>query len=393
MSPAQRRGAILTAALVSLGVVLYLTIDWWALVLAPPLLLIGVLALMVNSTKAATPGETVRPPDPFVESGPKNARIKAALAPSQDREYPFVLSAMVWWRWVGEPDHRLRNPEGLARQLVVEQARRVSEGYQPEQHDMALHQVAATLGVASHGFGGAVEVWADDVTLALSEEDQTRLARIAKARKESVLWEVERSVESAKRRYYADDVLATPGSAVVWDLVRGDADVDRTHGLIEVLTRVAEASKGVDSADLLDRLRSASPESFSFLNGTGLPVRSPDSPVWEWPEGRDWADEVTVARASGGGASTSVEGALDGAVGRLMDEIEGMENEDLRIQVVDRWAKSFELASLTEIAEMIRRRYPLEPEREADGDDPPLVGLTYLAPEAVPSPNGDGVPF
>jgi hypothetical protein len=98
-------------------------------------------------------------------------------------------------------------------------------------------------------------------------KDESRLARIAKARKEGALWEVERSVESAKRRYFADDVLATPGSAIVWDLVRGDADVNRTHGLIEVLTRVSEASKGEDPADLLERLRVASPEAFSFLGG------------------------------------------------------------------------------------------------------------------------------
>lgn len=393
MSFTLRRVAVLAGVAVPLGLVLCLTLQWWALVLAPPLVLIGVLVLMLSSTRPALPGETARPPDPFVESGPKSTRIRPSLVGSKDSEYPFVFSAMVRWRWTGEPDHRLRNPDGLAGQLVIDQARQVCANYPPEQHDVALHEVAASLGVSHQGFGGTVEVWAEDVALSLSEEDETRLSRIAKARKEGVLWEVERSVEAAKRRYYADDVLATPGSAIVWDLVRGDADINRTHGLIEILTRVAEASKGADSADLLERLRVASPEAFSFLNGTVPEDRAPDRPLWEWPQERDWADEVTVGPATSGGEAAGAEAVLAGAVGTVMDVVEGIEDEDLRVQVVERWARNFERASLHEIAELIRRRHPLGHEVGDDHDESPLAGVTYLAPEAVPSPNGNGVPL
>ncbi|MEU3018861.1 hypothetical protein ABZ635_15845 [Nocardiopsis sp. NPDC007018] len=399
MSSVSRRVVVGAGVTALLGLVLYVTLQWWALVLVPPLVLIGVLALMLSSTKAALPGETAPPPDPFVEVGPKTTRIRPSLVASQDGEYPFVFSAVVWWRWTGEPDHRLRNPEGLAGQLVMDRVRQVCRNHRPEDHDVALHEVAADLGVSCHGFGGAVEVWAEEVSLSLSEEDETRLSRIAKARKEGVLWEVERSVEAAKRRYYADDVLATPGSAIVWDLVRGDADINRTHGLIDVLTRVSEASKGSDSAELLERLRAASPEAFSFLHGS---VREHMSEVGE-PEGAanrerpgDFAPGPARFATNGEAAPVGVRGA----VGVLMDAVEAIADEDLRLQLVDRLVKAFDMASLTEIAELIRRRLPPEDDHPGggdgdggDGDDSPLSGLTYLAPDSESAPRRNGVPL
>lgn len=397
MSPLLRRIAVLVAIAVPLVLVLFLFLDWWALALLPPLLLIGVLTLMLSSTKAALPGETEAPPDPFVESGPQGSRIREDLLSSQDDEYPFVFSAMVRWKWTAEPDPRLRNPGEFAKQMVMDQAREVSMGYRPKDHDVARHRVASVLGVAAHGFDGALEVWAEDVTLTLSEEDESRLARIAKARKEGALWEVERSVESAKRRYYKDDVLATPGSAIVWDLVRGDADVNRTHDLIEVLTRVAEASKGEDPADLLDRLRVASPEAFSFLGGIVREDR-------EGRESREEWDEQTFEGSAGAGAWEGTEersgfgnsdfvvgespGGLEQTVGNLVAEIEAkIEDEDERVQLLDRLVRSFEDGPLSEVADLIRRAHPL-----LDEEDDFDFGVTYEAPGPTSTPNGNGVP-
>ncbi|WP_026119651.1 hypothetical protein [Nocardiopsis ganjiahuensis] len=381
MSPMLRRIAVLVAIMVPLVLALSLFLDWWVLVLIPPLLLIGVLALMLSSTKAAVPGETEAPPDPFVESGPQGARIREDLLPSQDDEYPFVFSAMVRWRWTGAPDPRLRNPGEFAKQMVMEQSGEVSTGYRPKDHDVARHRVASVLGVAAHGFDGALEVWAEDVTLTLSEEDENRLARIAKARKEGALWEVERSVESAKRRYFADDVLATPGSAIVWDLVRGDADVNRTHGLIEVLTRVAEASKGEDPEDLLERLRAASPEAFSFLNEIVREERTSEAfgGAEKW-SGRDGSEAVV------GESEDELTRSVERIAARIGEEIK---DEDKRVQLVHRLVELFEKASLTELAELLRRAHPLP-----DEEDGFVLGVTYEAPEPLPtpSPNGNGVP-
>ncbi|WP_017582049.1 hypothetical protein [Nocardiopsis valliformis] len=381
MSPLLRRIAVLAAIAVPLVLALFLFLDWWALALVPPLLLIGVLALMLSSTKAALPGETETPPDPFVESGPQGARIRESPLPSQDDEYPFVFSAMVRWKWTGEPDPRLRNPGEFAKHMVMEQAERVSTGYRPKDHDVARHRVASVLGVAAHGFDGALEAWAEDVTVTLSEEDESRLARIAKARKEGALWEVERSVESAKRRYFADDVLATPGSAIVWDLVRGDADVNRTHDLIEVLTRVAEASKCADPAELLERLRVASPEAFSFLDEIVREERTVESFVGvEERSGFDGSDLVVES------SEDDLAQSVEKIVARIGEEIE---DEDKRVQLVHRWVGLFEGASLTGIAELLRRAHPL-PDEEDDFD----LGVTYEVPGPVPtpSPNGNGVP-
>lgn len=404
MNGTRRRVVIMIGVVVVFAVALYPLMDLWVLVAVPILLLFGGLVLMFSSTRPAVPGQTETPPDPFMESGPRNTRIKDAPLSSRDEHYPFLFSAMVMWRWTGAPDPRLRNPAGQAQRVVFEQAGEGVARFRPEHHDVARHQLAADLGVAVYAYEGALEVWAEDVELTLSDDDMTRLERLSRVRKESVVWEVEKSVESAKRRYYADDVLATPGSAIVWDLVRGDVDVGRTHGLIETLARLAEASKGEDLSDLLTRLRGAAPEEFAFLGELG-----PDG-----PDARDDSDDGEDRGVHGFedfdpyGATTGHGPPSVHEKARLILSMYNDDDEDTKTQDVHRQVQLLERAGALGIARELRRLYPLPDDEDFEEPEPEpepthgrrsafdLAGADWIGHETdtpTNTRNGDGVPL
>ncbi|SIO90037.1 hypothetical protein [Nocardiopsis sp. JB363] len=394
MNGTRRRVGIMVGIAAVLTAALYPLMDLWVLVAAPILLLFGGLVLMFGSTRPAVPGQTETPPDPFMESGPRNTRIKDAPLSSRDEHYSFLFSAMVMWRWTGTPDPRLRNPAGQAQRVVFEQAGKDVARFRPEHHDVARHQLAADLGVAVYAYEGALEVWAEDVELTLSDDDMTRLERLARVRKESVLWEVEKSVESAKRRYYADDVLATPGSAIVWDLVRGDVDVGRTHGLIETLARLAEASKGEDLSDLLTRLRGAAPEEFAFLGDPG-----PDA-----PDDSDAPDVHGFEAFDPHGASIDHGPPNAYEQARLILSLYNDDDEDTRTQDVHRQVQLLERAGAWDIARELRRLYPLPDDEDFEEAEPAhgrrsafdLAGADWIGHETdtpTNTRNGDGAPL
>lgn len=387
-----RRGVVIMLGVVgALVAALYPLMDLWVLVAAPIMLLFGGLVLMFGSTRPSVPGQTETPPDPFMESGPRNVRIKDEPLSSRDEHYPFLFSAMVMWRWTGAPDPRLHNPAGQAQRVIAEQARKGVARFRPEHYDMARHQLAADLGVAVYAYDGALEVWAEDVELTLSDDDMTRLERLSRMHKESVLWEVEKSVESAKRRYYADDVLATPGSAIVWDLVRGDVDVGRTHGLIETLARLAEASKGEDLSDLLTRLRGAAPEEFAFLGESEREIR-------DGRRDNEFDDFVPPGTMGDHATPDASEMAL------LILSWYDDEDEDTRMQNVHRQVLLLEDAGARDIARELRRLYPLpddEDFEEAEPSDgrrpaPHLAGADWIGNETdtpINTRNGHGAPL
>ncbi|MBR8743341.1 hypothetical protein [Nocardiopsis sp. MG754419] len=347
----------------------------WVLVAALLLALSGGLVLLLSSPRAAVPGQTESAPDPFLESGPRSHRVKEAPLAGADEDYSFLFSAMVMWRWTETPDPRLHNPGGQAQQVIVEQARQAVARVRPEHCDVARHRIAADLGVAVYAYDGALEVWAEDVELTLSDDDMTRLERLSRLRKENVLWEVEKSVESAKRRYYADDVLATPGSAIVWDLVRGGVDVGRTHGLMETLARLAEASKGEDLADLLTRLRGAAPEEFAFL-------AEPDPDEVEFaPAGAGGVAEGHDPGRPAGFAAHAAEAEPPDAEHRARSLLAIVDHcdEDGRTQYVHRQVATLEAADRGDIAAALRALHPL-----------PGDGVEPRDPEATWDPREDG---
>lgn len=159
-------------------------------------------------------------------------------------EYRFSFSAKVFW--YSKPDapglpHA--NPAGLAVDLVLEQAGQLVAETSPEDGDLAQHRLNALLGAPRSDKSGHVVAWASDVRLVLADADAERLRQLAAARKEEELWERKRAHERNKRAYYADDVLKTPGSALVWWLARReDGDLDEAVRQISNLRKLTAAA-------------------------------------------------------------------------------------------------------------------------------------------------------
>ena len=342
--PVRNRVLIMGAALVVVPAVVHPLAGSWTWVWAPLLLVLLALVLLLSTVTGGQPQLPDRS-TPTVRHEPRSARVRDTRVASLTEDYEFVFSAEVLWRWAGEPDARLRNPARAAENAVVTMARTEAGKYRASEVDVVRHALAARLGEAVAVYDGLLEVWADDVTLSLPEEDADRLRQLADLRKENNRWEVERSVERIKRAYFADDVFATPGSAVIWELVRNGADVETTVGRVGSLAHLSEAGKGKDLVDLRERLREWEPE---FV-----------------PEGAGTEDAMRFG-IPGTGAAWREEGFTDEHAETSRDPVEALagviasvEDDDQRTMIADRIVRVLESSPLAPLAPRLRERFDL----------------------------------
>lgn len=363
MNPrARNRLLVMAVALIAVPAAVYPLAGTWTWLWAPLLLMVLALVLLLSTV---TGGQPVPPVTTTITSAParsepRAARIRDTRMASLTEDYEFVFSADVQWRWTVEPDMRLRNPARAAENAIVTMARDEAARYRAGEVDVARHALAARFGEATLVYDGVLEVWADDVALNLPEEDADRLRKLADLRKENSRWEVERSVERTKRAYFADDVFATPGNAVIWDLVRNGANVETTVERVGSLAHLAEAGKGKDLTDLRERLREWAPdlasspafEGSGTEDGTGLKA----FPASSASDGhvRGFADERD-------------ESPTDPAE-PLVEMIASVENDDQRTMMADRIAKVLENSPLARLAPRLRERFGLPGSASAEAD-------------------------
>ncbi len=374
---ARNRLLIMVVAAVVVPLAVHPLAGPWTWVWAPLLLMLLALVLLMTAiggedprltSTAMTMGPPPVPDRPDERRETRSIRVRDTRMASLTEDYEFVFSADVRWRWVGEPDERLRNPERAAANVIVTKAQAEVGRYRADEVDMALHSLAARLGEAASVYNGLLEVWADDVTLGLMEEDAERLRRIADMRKENNRWEMERFVERTKRTYFAEDVFSTPGNAVIWDLVRNDADVETTMRRVGSLAHLSEAGKGKDLDDLRERLRGWDPDLASALEGIG-------------------AEEGSGLRTEGdrGPGGWYVEEEIPGTTvvredpeETLVDLISSIEDDDKRTMTADRITRVLEQSPLAPMAPRLRERFGLpgaagneERSEPREDDDPP----------------------
>jgi hypothetical protein len=102
--------------------------------------------------------------------------------------------------------------------------------------------LAAALGTVLPDGSGQVVTWAGDVALSISDDDDARLRKMSELRKQELAWEHERGVERTMRAYLRNEVLDSPGSAVVWWLARHPEQVEDTARLIGPLAQLSAAA-------------------------------------------------------------------------------------------------------------------------------------------------------
>jgi hypothetical protein len=297
----------------------------WLLVL---LVLLVVIVLVVVGFRADRPGPMDVAPTQIAPAPPppppnQQASVSSVALPSSVPEFHFLFAATITWRnltsWHG-------NPAGLAVELIVSRAREVAAAQPPTMLGVAQAMLNSLLGQPTRDPAGHVEVWASEVWLTLSEQDEERLRTLTEARKDELVWDHQRRWERSRREYLSEDVLHSPGSAVVWWLSRNE---DKIEGTVNLIGHLARLSAAAHDAEV--------PELFRHLDPIG-PAPAVDLQLPAGPHRAETAEDY---------------------VGRLIDLIgfgaPGKESEQALL--AERFAGVIEAAERPDLANAVRRRF------------------------------------
>jgi hypothetical protein len=320
---------------------------WWVgVVICVPLIIGGLFLKHRAENKrlyTSPPQHMYQPPQPVQ---PASTPVQGLVLPSAQRDYHFLLNTTVLWRPSGAPGVP-GMPHQLAIDAIRERATRFTERESTADSDLLAPRLAADLSFPQADRTGQLEVWAQNTTLTIPDDDRKRLNRIAEVRKDEEVWEYERAHERNVRAYLREDVLSSTGSAVVWWLSKDATRVQETVGLIDTLARLVAAAQD----------REVEPIFRTFVNSLTDPsLRTP-------------ADENDF-------------------VDRLMAEILPNGSEPERADVADRLATLATDAGATDLADKIRTRFNA-PDFTADPElfDPLETDPTPDTPSPV-HPNG-----
>ncbi|MEU7649325.1 hypothetical protein [Streptomyces huasconensis] len=180
--------------------------------------------------------------------------IKDVSLPSLSEDYDFQFSATVRWLPQEAPANApVVNAGGLAIDAVVDRARRITHQSPPHRSSLVQHRLNGELATMVADPSGRVLAMADNVRLTLADADRERLEKLATVRKNEEVWEHERKWEQSKRAYLGEDVLRTPGSAVVWWLAKNDEKIDKTVSDIGLLAELSSAANDQSVPDDFQR--------------------------------------------------------------------------------------------------------------------------------------------
>ncbi|MGY0487779.1 hypothetical protein [Streptomyces sp. WG-D5] len=266
MSTGQKTVSIfLTLICALLVLILGLCLVWplWVWLAAAVLLLSALAAAASVAARSRRrdpfPPGTV-PDQPIAPVERREVYVEGIALPSQLPDYDFLFSATIRWCPVdpsGDATHI--NAGALAKDAVIERARAVTSCREPFRSSLIQHELSGALGIMEADAGGHIRAMAMNVVLALPEEDQQRLERLAAIRKNEELWEHERNYERNKREYLGGDVLRDTGSAVVWWLAKNDDHVEKAVNDIGLLARLASAA---NNERVAEPFRHLTPEAF-----------------------------------------------------------------------------------------------------------------------------------
>ncbi|MFC4562820.1 hypothetical protein ACFO4E_13215 [Nocardiopsis mangrovi] len=314
---------------------------WWTLLWAP--LVLVVLGLSLVASGAFRRPEPVRPDVPVFEEAlvpmavpdpVHRHRTGDVLLRSAWPDYTFVFSAIICRLERAEPVPGVhRNPDALAHDLVLQRAAAIAESLTPDLQWLAGSRLAAELGEPVVGGHGSIEVWAEGVSLTVPEEDARRLRSLADMRKEKAVWEHQRARERDRSAYYAEEVLASQGSAIAWCLQFDPAKVRETLDLADTLGELSALVNGPEALSEFSREARA---------GT---AQAPGMPPWP-------AEGVDVAGTDGAVGGDAVRHAS-----ALIDESVRRGGPEDRDPMTERLADVLRAHHQADTAQWIREKY------------------------------------
>ncbi|MDI3406615.1 hypothetical protein [Streptomyces cavernicola] len=337
--------AVLFALLI---VIVGLCVEWplWSWPAAFGLLAVGTavaLALFRQKPPLIPYEHQLEPEAPLPPVERWECVIRNVSLPSISEDYDFQFTATV--RWIPQDasdDAPGINAGGLAVDAVLERARRITQQESPHRSSLVQHRLNGELATMQLDESCRVAAMAERVQLSLSEPDRERLEKLATVRKNEAVWEHERKWEQSKRAYLGDDVLRTPGSAVVWWLAKNEEKVDKTVADIGLL---AELSSAANDQPV--------PQGFHRF----VPGLAASEPQTAGEESTSWPS-----------APRSPHEYADFVVGNC-----GLDEDDpRRLLFIERMAKAAEAAGLDEIRDALLRQVDdFAPPQDADAPEPP----------------------
>ncbi|QCW78592.1 hypothetical protein EQG64_18185 [Streptomyces sp. S6] len=304
-------GAVVTALVV--GVTLGRPLWMWFLLpaLIAGALLIDIRVSRAEGTRPTAPGpdldESV--PEPPAEVPYQETSIVVVPVQSAVEDCPFLFSASVWWRPAGRFGPSAHgNPAALAATSVLQRVESMTLTESPGRCTFLERSLEGVLGTPVLDGSGLVEAFATDIRLVLRPRDREHLEELDGLRKAMGSWESRRQHERNLREYLGEDVLRSPGNAVVWWMARHEDEIERAVDMIAPLTVLSAAANDEEI-----------PEEYRDLfRGRGRPVGGEPMSGFDHPEpggGQSPSGHGPDPSCSGTGTSGRSPGRLAGQRG------------------------------------------------------------------------------
>ncbi|NEC17413.1 hypothetical protein [Streptomyces parvus] len=375
-------GVVATA--LAVGVTLSRPLWMWFLLpaLIAGALLIDIRVSRAEGTRPTAPGDLDESvPEPPAEVPHQETSIVVVPVQSAVEDCPFLFSASVWWRPAGRfaPSSH-GNPAALAATSVLQRVESMTLTEDPGRCTFLERSLEGVLGTPVLDGSGLVEAFATDIRLVLRPRDREHLEELDGLRKAMGSWESRRQHERNLREYLGEDVLRSPGNAVVWWMARHEDQIERAVDMIAPLTVLSAAANDEEI-----------PEEYRDLSrGRGKPVEGEPMSGFDHPE-------------PGGGQIPPDHGPIRPAAGQEPPadllaawlDSEGFTEGSAETRVfLDRLARTSDAAGRPEAAESIRRHMrrtdheggcaPADPS-DAGTEDPPSA-----TPASCPPPPHGG---
>lgn len=181
--------------------------------------------------------------DPPPEAPYSDTSVVVVPVHSAVEDCPFLFSATIWWRETeGGSTTRHGNPAALATTSILQRVQQMTQAEHPARCAFLERWLEGVLGNPIIDGTGIVTAYATDVRLVLRRGDQEHLDELDGLRKTMGTWESRLQHERSVRTYLGDEVLQSPGSAVVWWMARHEDEIERAVEMISPLTVLSAAA-------------------------------------------------------------------------------------------------------------------------------------------------------
>lgn len=228
------------------------------------------------------------------------------------------------------------------------------------------------LGMPAFDDEGLVVAFATDIRLVLRQKDQEHLEELDGLRKAAGTWESRRQHERNIREYLGDDVLQSPGRAVVWWMARHDDQIERA---VEMIAPLAVLSAVANDEEIPEEYRDLFQASGSSTDKDS--TRGFDHPA---PIGEETAQSGDPHRPT-----AEQQPITSDQLYRWMESMGIDEGSVEGATFLHRLAQMSDAAGRPEAAENIRRRM----RREGQKGSPTAAAPFGDCPPDLPSPAGN----